>query len=602
MQKVSNHAFGVLLKQYRRQANLTQEALAERAGISARSVSDLERGLSRAPHPDTITYLAQALGLAGPARVAFVAAAHPQHATDLLPLNLPALPVTLSALLGREREEATLLHLLTREQVRLLTLTGPAGVGKTRLAMQVAQASKKIFSAGVVFLALATAHEAQQVIAALAAALGVQEGNQQQLLATLLSAIGERSLLLVLDTCEQIHGATGMVLELLTACPQLKILATSRTRWRVRGEQIFQLEPLAVPDLRQDWTPEELERSPAVALFLERVRAMQPDFQPATGQMQIIAQICARLDGLPLAIELAATRFPLLSPQQLLKRLEGSTRPTALQVVSGHLADSPERHRSLRAALAWSYDLLAAPEQQLLRRLSIFAGGASLEALLEVCACEDQDEDHLLASLELLLMHNLVMRPQQDSLRFRMLETTREYGLEQLAAAGEEALFAERYARYLLTLLERAVCKLGGPEHTPTLECLAAERDNLRAVLRWLQAQDDLERALQLAAELDMFWLAWGEPGEGRAWLERLLSKAEGRVEVRPATRARASYSAAMLAVEQRDYARALGLSEQCGPLAPGRHTISGTSSLPASGEDRFGCASGTAPDHAGIQ
>ncbi len=536
MQKLSNHSFGVLLKQYRRHTNLTQEALAERAGISARSISDLERGLSRAPHPDTITYLAQALGLSGQARAAFVAAAHPQHATDMFLLNLPALPVALSALLGREREEAALLHLLTREHVRLLTLTGPAGVGKTRLAIQVAQASRKLFAAGVVFLSLATIREPQQMVVALASALGVQEGNQQQLLPTLLSALGERSLLLVLDTCEQVPGVAATLLELLTSCPQLKILATSRTRWRVRGEQIFQLEPLAVPDLNRPWTPEELERSPAVALFLERVRAMQPDFQPVAGQVQALAQICARLDGLPLAIELAATRFPLLSPQQFLKRLGESAHPTALQVVSGHLADSPERHHSLRAALAWSYDLLAEAEQQLLRRLSVFVGGASLEALLEVCASEDQDESSLLASLELLLMHNLVQRPQQESLRFRLLETTREYGLEQLAAAGETTLFSERYASYLLTLVERETQRLGGPEHASAFEHLTGELENLRAALRWLQTRDDLERALRMASALDAFWLYREAISEGRDWLERLLNKAEGPADVQPAT------------------------------------------------------------------
>src|SRR5579871_2460499 len=440
MPEVSTSAFGAVLKQHRRAANLTQEALAERAGISARSVSDLERGLSRAPHPDTVAFLAQALSLSGPERAVFLAAARPQPSAAAAPLEIPPLPRVLSPLIAREREEAGLFHLLQRNSIRLLTLTGPAGVGKTRLALQVAQTAEDSFADGVVFVSLAAIREPRLVALTIAQTLGLQESGQRSALPMLIAALRDRHLLLVLDNCEQVPGAADQVLELLSRCPELKVLATSRTRWRVRGEQLFPLVPLPVPDLAASYAPEELEHFGAVALFLQRVRALQPDFQLIPALAPTVAELCVRLDGLPLAIELAAARFPLLPPEAFLERLGTSAGPTALQMITGHMSDLPERHQSLRAAIDWSYTLLNAAEQQLFRRLSIFAGGVSLEA--------DEGETHLLERLESLIAQSLIRRVLQEEVRFGLLETVREFGLDQLAAAGEELALRARYVSY----------------------------------------------------------------------------------------------------------------------------------------------------------
>jgi predicted ATPase/DNA-binding XRE family transcriptional regulator len=599
--EVSTLSFGALLKRYRRAANLTQESLAERAGISARSVSDLERGLSRAPHAETIALLAQALGLTGSERVAFLAAAHPQPTTAAAALKLPPLPTVLSPLIAREREEAALMHLLQRDAVRLLTVTGPAGVGKTRLALQVAQTAQESFTDGVVFVSLAAIREPRLVALAIAQALGLQEHRQQQAIQILIAALRERHMLLVLDNCEQVPGAAGQLLELLAHAPRLKVLATSRARWRIRGEQVFPLAPLAVPDLGTALSPSanqltfaassdtlselerqdirgmtirlrilkrELEQHGAVALFLQRVRALQPDFQLSAAQAPVIAELCARLDGLPLAIELAAARFPLLPPQQLLDRLGTAAAPTALRVVAGQLADLPERHQSLRAAIGWSYELLKAPEQRLFRRLSMFAGGAALEAILAVCADAGEDESQLLERLEALLAQSLVRRMAQDERRFDLLETIREYGLEQLAAAGEEPALRARFASFMLALAERETQNLTGPGQVNALAHLSQETGNLRAALRWLQEQDDPDQGLQLAGALWRFWLRQGALSEGRDWLERLLARAEQGGAAPTLAHARASYGAGVLAAEQGDYARAIALAGQCTRLA----------------------------------
>ena len=568
MPEVSTFSFGALLKQHRRAANLTQEALAERAGISARSISDLERGLSRAPHPDTIALLAQALALSEPARATFLAAARPEPSIAEASLELPPLPTVLSPLIAREREEAALFHLLQRDSIRLLTLTGPAGVGKTRLALQVARTAEEYFADGVVFVSLAAIREPRLVEQAIAQTLGLQESGKQSAMQALTTALHERRLLLVLDNCEQAPGAAPHILELLARCPQLKVLATSRARWRVRGEQVFSLAPLAVPNLTAVLSLSELEQYGAVALFLQRVRALQPDFQLSASQAPVIAELCVRLDGLPLAIELAAARFPLLPPQQFLERLGSAAGPTALQVVTGRLADAPERHQSLRAAIGWSYELLSEAEQRLFRRLSVFVGGAALEAALTVCADAGEDESQLLERLEALLAQNLVRRLPQDGLRFGLLETMREYGLEQLAAAGEELTLRARYASSMLALAERETQSLMGPGQARALAQLSHEMDNLRAALRWLRDHDELEQGLQLAGVLWRFWLRRGALSEGRDWLETLLARGEQGGRVLPLTQARACYGAGVLAAEQGAYPRALTLAEQCTRLA----------------------------------
>jgi len=560
--------FGALLKHYRRAANLTQEGLAERAGISARSISDLERGLSRMPHPDTVHFLAQALSLSETQRAEFLGTAHTQYATPGSPLELPPLPAMLSPVIAREREEAALCHLLQRDTLRFLTLTGPAGVGKTRLALQVAQTAQAYFTDGVMFVSLEAIREAQLVLPAIVQALGLQEKSQPDALHTLVAALQNRHLLLILDNCEQILEAAGPLVELLTRCLFLKMLTTSRTRWHVRGEQVFPLAPLSVPDLTLPEQPEMFEHYGSVALFLHCVRAIQPDFYLTASQVPVVAELCVRLDGLPLAIELAAARFPLFSPTQLLERMGSVSGPGVLHMLTGRQADRPGRHQSLRAAMSWSYTLLQTREQQLFRRLSVFAANASLEAILAIGADAGGDESAVLESLETLLAQNLVQRIAQDETRFRLLETVRAYGLEQLAVSGEEQQVREVYANHMLKLAQREIQRLVGPEQVNAFTRLQKEMDNFRSLLRWFLEHQEFEQGLQLAGTLWRFWFLQGALSEGRDWLERLLAGGEQSAGLQKFTQAGAYYGAGVLAAEQGDYARAFALGEHCAQIA----------------------------------
>lgn len=568
MAKIVGSPFGALLRQYRRAANLTQEGLAERARISARSISDLERGLSRMPHPDTILALAQALSLSGTQHTEFLAAARSHPHASVLPMELPPLPVMFSPLVGREREEAALLHLLQRDASRFLTLTGPVGVGKTRLAFQVAHTAQKYFADGVVFIFLEAIREPRLVLSAIAQTLKLQEKRQKDVFQILVTTLRDRHLLLVLDNCEQVLEAAEPLLELLTACPLLTMLTTSRARWRVRGEQTFPLAPLPVPSLPFSGPPEQCAQYGALSLFLQCVRAIQPDFHLMPAQVPIVAELCARLDGLPLALELAASRFPLFSPLQFLERMGRKTGPGVLQMVAGHLSNGPKRHQSLRVAIDWSYELLDEAEQRLFRSLCIFEGSISLEAMQAVCLQDGEEENALLERLETLLAQNLVHRIIQDETRLRVLETVRAYGLERLAAAGEERKLRAAYASFILALVKREARRLTGAEHLQALTQLSKERDHLHAVLRWLQDQHELEQSLQLAGELWRYWFLQGALSEGRNWFDRLLAQEEQEHKVQALTLARACYGSGVLAAEQGDYECALALGKRCSQVA----------------------------------
>ncbi len=576
MPNIAGSSLGSLLRQYRRASNLTQEGLAERARISARSVSDLERGLSRMPHPDTMLALAQALSLSDAQRTEFLAAARSQPEVSVSPMELPPLPVALAPLVAREREEAALFHLLQRDATRFVTLTGPAGVGKTRLAFQVAQTAREYFTDGVVFIFLEAIREPQLVLSTIAQALKLQEKRQKDLLQALVTALRDRHLLLVLDNCEQVLESAEAVLELLTSCPLLKILTTSRARWRVRGEQIFPLAPLSVPTLPFSGPPEQCEQYGSVSLFLQYVRAIQPDFHLITGQVSVVAELCARLDGLPLAIELAASRFPLFSPPQFLERMGSKTGPGVLQMLTGRLANGPERHQSLCMAMGWSYELLNKVEQRLFRSLCVFEGSISLAAILAICVQDGVEENILLAGLETLLAQSLMHRTVQDETRFQVLETVRAYGLEQLVIEEEEPKLRAAYASYMLMLAKRETQRLAGAEHMQGLAQLGKEMDSVRAVLRWSQDHHELEQGLRLAGELWRYWFFQGAFSEGRDWFERLFVQEEQEHGVQALTLARACYGAGVLAAEQGDYERALELGKKCSGVAEqlGEHLL----------------------------
>jgi non-specific serine/threonine protein kinase len=383
-------------------------------------------------------------------------------------------------------------------------------------------------------------------------------------------------MLLVLDTLEHLLPAAPLLASLLVACPRLAILATSRTLLQVRGEQALPVPPLPLPPAPHPSaravlpSPEELDASPAVALFVERAQAVRPNFALTPANTDEVVTICRRLDGLPLALELAAARIRLLPPGALLARLE-----QRLPSLVGGPRDLPERHQTLRAALAWSYDLLPVADQALFRRLSVFAGGATLEAIETVCRDDAASEVDVLEGLAALVDHSLLHSQGEiaGEPRFSMLDTVREYGSDLLTARGEWEAVERAHAGYYLALVEAAEPALRGPEHVSWMERLETEIDNLRAALRWAQAHDQRETGLRLGGGLWRFWWGHGHLSEGRAWLEGFLADKDDHVsegadparqtEALSDLRAKALAGAGILAAEQADYPRATARLEE---------------------------------------
>jgi len=477
--------FRTLLKQYRTQTGLSQEALAERAGLSARVVSDIERGVIHTPQRDTVTRLSDALGLAARQRAAFGRAVPPRcrqrdihgpvlsnglHAPSaprpdaLLTTDLPA---PLTELVGREREVVAATDLLRRDDVRLLTLAGPPGVGKTRLALAVATDVRDTFPDGVAFVPLDDVRDATLVAATLARALGVDQGDEAPLPDALLMHLRDKRLLLVLDNFEHVVAAATFVVGLCAACPGVVALVTSRTALGVRGEQTFTVPPLALPDPADPPDAESLGRSAAVQLFVRRVRDVKPGFALTPDNAAAVAALCRNLDGLPLAIELAAARMKMLSLPALLAGLE---QPHNV-LVNGP-RDLPPRQRALRAALDWSHDLLDPAAQTTFRRFAVCAGDFSTDAAIAICAVAEGEPvaplapDDVAAAIEALADGNLLSLIEANGAgdegaasdgdeeavpRLHMLATTRAYALNRLRAAGEEAWMRQVHADHYLT-------------------------------------------------------------------------------------------------------------------------------------------------------
>ena len=556
--------FGDLLKRHRTAAGLAQEALAERARLSRKAVSALECGERLAPRRDTVCLLADALGLTDAERAAFEAAARPCAASPANsvpprdpPCNLPAPP---TPLLGREREVARALELLRRDGVRLLTLSGPAGVGKTRLGLEVAAELLPAFADGVFLVALAPLTDPTLVASAVAGALGVREQGGRPLQDILVEYLDTKRTLLLLDNFEHVTAAVPLLAALLAACPHLRLLVTSRAPVRVRGEQLLPVAPLAVPDLARLPSVEDLAHVPAVALFVARTGAVAPDFALTPANAPAVAAICARLDGLPLAIELAAARITLLPPQALLARLEHS-----LPLLVDGARDLPERQRTLRDAITWSYNLLHAGEQALFRRLAVFAGGATLEAAEVVCRTTGDLKGDALGWLAGLVDKSVLRREEgpDGEPRVGMLETIREYARELLAVSGELEATERAHAAYYVVLAEQAEPELKGPEQAAWLARLAREHDNLRTALRWTHESGEVEVGLRLAGLLWRFWQVRGHQNEGRRWLEELLAL-DGRsgCAASLAVRATALHGAGALTAAQGDFAHAMALYE----------------------------------------
>ncbi|HMA37107.1 MAG TPA: tetratricopeptide repeat protein [Chloroflexia bacterium] len=466
-----------------------------------------------------------------------------------------ALPVLPPQLIGRDADTTTVAALVTAPTGRLLTVTGPGGVGKTSLALAVAHRLAPAYPAGVAWVALAAVTAPAQVIGAIAGALGLRETGETPLPATLRAYLQPRALLLVLDNLEQVVAAAPEIGSLLAAAPGLRILATSRVPLHLRGERIYPLPPLARPDPAHLPALAALSEVAAVALFVARAQAVQPAFQLTAENATPVAQVCARLDGLPLALELAAARLRLLSPAALLARLA-----RALPLLTGGPRDAPLRHQTLRATIAWSYDLLTGAEQRLFRRLSVFAGSAPLAGVTAVCAAEDAMGD-LLDGLTALLDHSLLTQTMDadGEPRFRMLETLREYAAEQLAAAGEAGAARAAHAAYYGALVAEAEPALQEGRQAQWLARLEEEDANVRAALGGLLAAGD-PAAGALAGGIWRFWYVRGHLSEGR----RLLAQVLALPALPAASRAKVLNGAGVLALAQDAYAPARALLAEC--------------------------------------
>jgi predicted ATPase/class 3 adenylate cyclase len=501
---------------------------------------------------------------------------------------LTNLPAQTSTFIGREREVVALREMLRSADARLVTLTGPGGTGKTRLSLQAAAELLDDFHDGVWFVNLAPIGDSGLVTSTIAQALGVHEVAGQPLVESLKSYLREKRLLLLLDNFEQVVDAALVVAELLAAAPGLKVLVTSRTPLRLMGEREFAVSPLSLPDPKQLPELERLTQYEAVRLFIERAQAVKADFAVTNANAPAVAEICIRLDGLPLAIELAAARVKLFPPQALLARLE-----KRLTFLTGGARDLPSRQQTIRNTIDWSYQLLTPQEQHLFRRLAVFVGGCSLEAAQAICDADDTLEMDILDGLEALVDQSLLKQGEgwNGEPRLYLLETIREYALERLEASGEKNLLESRHAAYFLTIAERAELTLHSDMEAECLQKLELEYDNLCAALTWALADAREQRSgaettvlsatsrasssachamltttelgVRLAGAMGSFWLIRGWLGEARQWLTMAQACAPLATSEQQAAHAKLLTSAGTVAYRQGDLAMARSLLDE---------------------------------------
>lgn len=538
-------AFGAQLRSLRVAAGLTQEELAERAGLSARGIADLERGTRKSPYAETVERLCAALQL-GPDERDRLLAARRRALSSAEPLV--ALPTSLSSFIGRKDQIAKIQQQLQR--IRLLTLTGPGGIGKTRLALQ-ATASP----GSTVFVDLAPVADDRQVVPALASALGLLERHGESLLDTVISALHSKRLLLLLDNCEHVVSACAVLVDrVLRACPMVSILATSREPLRLVGETVWRVPPLEQPDSDALAIMERVADAESVRLFVDRAVAVRSDFRLTKKNARSVANVCLRLDGIPLAIELAAARVSALTPDEIDARLDDR-----FGLLTGGSRAAPRRHRTLRAVVDWSYALLETPEQRVFEALFAFSGGCSLDAAQAVCSDASTPAAEVIPLLANLVDRSLVLAQLDDqegvATRYRMLETLRQYARERAEARGDARAIQDRHAEYFLGLAERAAPTLSIARRDTDVMVLEREHDNVRAAARWLIDIGDVDRAQRLGSALGEFWFARGYFSEGRALATEMLALVDGRG--RTSARATLLDAAGRLATGQADFSAA---------------------------------------------
>ncbi len=489
----------------------------------------------------------------------------PSQADEALRLGLKPepmwkVPTTFTPLIGRDREVTDICALLKRPDVRLVTLLGTGGIGKTRLGYQVAREMQPHFADGVCCVLLASTSEPDLVIPTIAQELGIQQTGGQAILEQLKAALRNKNFLLLLDNFEQVVATAPFIEEILAACPHLKVVVTSREALHLDAEHEFLVPPLDFPsDLNELPEDESLRYYPAIDLFIQRAQAITSPFQMTQTTARSIAEICMRLDGLPLAIELAAARMKILSPEALLVKLS-----EPLKTLTSQSRTLPHRHQTLRNALQWSYDLLDAAEQRLFRRLAVFLGGWTLEAVETLQqALNDEDSVSVMDRLASLLDKSLLVRRKREGAEPRLLMqlTVREYALELLRESDELEQTRSAHASYFLALAEQADQHLKGPQQTTWLARLEQDQENLRVALAWCMEQKEAELALRLCGALSWFWYLHGYWSEGRRWLASALGLAPAGDT--SAERAKALFMAGTLAYYQDDYTQARPLLEE---------------------------------------
>ncbi|MBA3470512.1 MAG: tetratricopeptide repeat protein [Herpetosiphonaceae bacterium] len=525
-------SFGQCLKAYRISQSLTQAALAERVGCAVESIRKMEANKQRPSHAFA-TRLADMLAIPDQDRHSFITLARAIFTPaqiDQPASGPPRLPPQATPLIGRGEQSDQACGLLRQPTVRLLTITGPGGIGKTRLALHIASQLAGDFAAGVVFVPLESLTDPAQIAAPIAQALQMQGIGPKYVIKHLKTYLRSAHLLLVLDNFEHLQSAAPLIGDLLDGSINLKIIVTSRTLLRLAAEQAFPLPPLAVPDLKQLPPADQLLSYAAIQLFVQRTQAVKPDFTLDAGNAATIAMICCRLEGLPLAIELAAARMRLLSAATILGYLQ-----QRLALLAGGPLDAPLRHQTLYRSIEWSYDLLAAPDQAVLRRLAVFADGCSLAAAQAVCGSSAAGEPAPDAQLLPPILDQLTLLADQSLLRsvpgrdhtqrFTLLEMIRDYAAEQLQRSGELAAARDRHLAFYLALAEQVAPDLASFNKRAQLERLAWERANLRAAIEWGLDRHNGEAVIRLCAGLETFWYVSGDPAELHRWLTTLLGQ-----------------------------------------------------------------------------